>query len=216
MTARVIDYPTLAQAILDFSHRTDIANFQDYMIQFAELKIYRDIFSQNMGNGVQWMEAPFTATINATTGFVPVPSGYLAIKALQVSDGSGNLFDLLYSDPQWMYTNYPVRQAAGLPAYIARDGTNFVFGPFPDSAYAIQGTIYTQGTPLTAANPTTWMTTNCPDLLLAACMVEVQPFLRDGNAMQSWSAIYQAKLTGLLDLDKAERFAPGNLTIGVE
>lgn len=287
MTARVSDYPTLAQAILDFSHRTDIANFQDYMIQFAELKIYRDIFSLNMGDGIKAMETPFIATLtgcsavasitvtlttpvqtgniavgetvtgpgitttitvatvsgspgaitgftvsapitvtaatltfspslNASTGTLPVPAGYLSLKAMQVSDGNSDTFDLLYKDPQWIYSNYPIRQPTGLPVYVARDGTNFVFGPFPDSGYAISGTYYGQAAPLTSTNTITWMTTLYPDLILSACMLECQPFLKDQNGMQMWAAIYQSKMTGLIDLDKSDRFAAGNMTIEVE
>lgn len=101
---RISDYPSLAQALQDFSHRVDIANFQDYFIQFGELKIYRDIFSQNMGNGVQWMEAPLSGNINATTGTLTVPTDFLALKDAQVTDGNGSVFTLIFKDPQWIYT----------------------------------------------------------------------------------------------------------------
>lgn len=216
MTARISDYPTLAQALMDFSHRVDIANFQDYFIQFGELKIYRDIFSQNMGNGVQWMEASFTGTIDALTGFMPVPVGYLALKDAQVSDGVGDTATLLYKDPQWIYSNYPIRQASGLPAYLARESTNFIFGPFPDNPYAVSGTYYAQSAPLTAQNPTTWMTQFCPELLFASCMMELQPFLRDAAGTAMWESQYDAKLSGLIDLDKSERLAAGAMTSSPE
>jgi len=213
---KIQDYPTLAQALLDFSHRVDIASYQDYFINFGEARIYRDIFSKNMGNGVQWMETPFSATINATTGLVALPSGYIALKAMQITDGNSDTFTLLYKDPQWLYSNYPIRQPTGLPAYVARDGTNFVFGPFPDAAYALTGTYYQQSAPLSSTNTTTWMTAYASDLLFASCMRELQPFLKDVGWQQNWDAIYQDKLASLLDFDKAERFAPGAMTIEVE
>jgi hypothetical protein len=216
MTARIQDYPTLAQALQDFQHRIDIANFQDYFIQFGELKIYRDIFSQNMGNGVQWMETIISGAVDPNTGFYPVPSGYLSLKDMQVSDGSGNTWTLIYKDPQWVYARYPVRQASGVPAYVARDGQNFVFGPFPDDGYAITGTYYMQSAPLTSFNPTTWMTTICPELLFASCMVELQPFLKDQAGSDMWGTMYTSKLEGLLSLDKADRLSAGTMAVNAQ
>jgi hypothetical protein len=213
---RIIDYPSLAQALQDFSHRVDIANFQDYFIQFGELRIYRDIFSQNMGNGVQWMEATLTGNINATTGTLAVPSGYLALKDAQVTDGNGAVFTLIYKDPQWIYTKYPIRQPEGLPAYIARDATNFVFGCFPGDAYAVSGTYYVQSPAISKTNPTTWMTSICPELLFASCMVELQPFLKDSEGAEMWEAQYDSKLLGLIDLDKSERLAAGAMTTNAQ
>jgi hypothetical protein len=212
VSARIIDYPSLAQALLDYSHRIDVANFQDYFIQFGELKIYRDIFSQNMGNGVQWMERTLSGVIDPSSGFMPVPSDYLALKDVQVTDGNDDIFTLLYKDPQWIYTRYPVRQASGLPSYIARDATNFVFGPFPDDGYTVSGTYYGQGTPISATNPTTWMTSFCPELLFASCMMEMQPFLRDADGAAMWTDMYQQKLNGLISLDQSERLAAGSMT----
>ena len=209
MTARIVDYPSLAQALQDFSHRIDVANFQNYFIQFGELRIYRDVFSRNMGNGVQWMEATLAGSMDPGTGFMPVPAGYLALKDAQVTDGNSDIFTLLYKDPQWIYANYPVRQPTGLPGYMARDATNFVFGPFPDFGYAVSGTYYLQSNPISLSNPTTWMTTYCPELLFAACMVEMQPFLRDADGKEMWEDQYEAKLVGLIDLDKSERLAAG-------
>lgn len=215
MTARIVDYPTLAQALLDFSHRTDVGNFQDYFIQFGEFRIYRDIFSKNMGDGVQWMEQPFTGTMDALTGFVPVPLGYLAMKDAQVITDSA-VTTLLYKDSQWIYGNYPNRMADGVPKYIARDATNFVFGPFPDDAYGLSGTFYGQSNPITALNPTTWMTTFCPELLFASCMLELQPFLRDQDGAAMWQDMYDAKLMGLIDLDRSERYAAGSMSSDAE
>lgn len=211
MTARIVDYPSLAQALLDFSHRTDVANFQDYFIQFGEFRIYRDIFSRNMGDGVQWMEQTFVGTIDPLSGFCPVPTGYLAMKDAQATNGSA-VSTLLYKDPQWIYSNYPIRAADGFPKYIARDATNFVFGPFPDDMYGLVGTYYGQSSPITALNPTTWMTTFCPELLFASCMLELQPFLRDQEGAGMWQDMYDAKLTGLIDLDRSERYAAGAMS----
>jgi hypothetical protein len=211
----VYDYFSLAQALLDFSHRTDIANFQDYFIMGGEQRIYQDVFTRNFGNGVSQMEQTLNTTLT-TSGTVAVPTGYLSLKAMQATDGYGNVFTLLYKDPQWMYANYPIRQPTGLPAYVARDGSNFVFGPYPDSQYTITGTYYAESTALSSTNTSTWMTVYIPDILLAACMVEAQPFLKDPQAAAMWQQIYDQKLSAFVDIDKAERRSPGSMSIEVE
>lgn len=211
---KITDFPSLSTAIADFAHRADVANFQ-YFIQFGELKIYRDIPNNNMGNYVQWMERPFTGFIDAN-GLLPLPSGYLSLKEAQVTDGDGDSFELIYKDPEWIYSRYPCRQPTMLPAYIAREGTNFIFGPFPSDAFQVNGTAYAQSAQLTASNPQTWMTTVCPDLLFSSCMMELQPFLRDVDGQEMWSQLYQDQLSSLIALDMAERFAPGTLTMDAQ
>lgn len=208
----IFDYFTLAKALQDFSHRTDIGNYQDYYIQQAETRIYRDIFTENIGNGVKWFEQGFVGTTAQGSG-TPLPSGYLALKSMQVVDGYGNIHTLLYKDAQWIYTNYPLRQQQQMPAYVARDGQQFIFGPAPDTVYSLVGTYYQQSPALSSTNPTTWMTSICPDLLLAACMIELQPFLKDAKALKTWKAIYTAKLQALVNLDQSERVSAGTMSI---
>jgi hypothetical protein len=209
----IFDYFTLAQALQDFSHRTDIGAYQDYYIQQAETRIYRDIFTQNIGNGVKWMEQLFTG-FTTQGGGTNLPTGYLALKTMQVIDLFGNITTLLYKDAQWIYTNYPLRQQQQMPAYVARDGQEFIFGPAPDTVYTLEGTYYQQSPALTSTNPTTWMTTICPDLLLAACMIELQPFLKDSKAMKIWQQIYTDKMVSMVNLDQSERVSAG--TMGIE
>src|SRR6185437_218755 len=132
---RIIDYPSLVQALADFSHRSDLGQFYQYFTQFGELKIYRDIFAGNLGNGIRWIEQPLTGNIDAVTGFVSVPAGYLSLKDFQVTDDNGNQGTLILTDAQYIYTAYPIRQPDGIPAYVARDGQNFVFGPFPSDSF---------------------------------------------------------------------------------
>jgi hypothetical protein len=213
---RIIDYPSLVQALADFAHRSDLTPYYQYFTQFGELKIYRDIFAGNLGNGIRWIEQPLTGNIDAVTGFVSVPAGYLSLKDFQVTDGNGDQYTTIVTDAPFLYTRYPIRQPDGIPAYVARDGLNFVFGPFPSDAYAFTATYYGTATPIGPTNPSTWMTAQCSDLLFASCMMEMQPFLRDQTALGYWQNVYTQKLNGFIDRDKSERYAPGALTMQVQ
>jgi hypothetical protein len=96
---------------------------------------------------------------------------------------------------------------------VARDGTNFVFGPYPDQSYTIQGWYYAAATLLSPNNPSTWLVTSDPDLMLAACLKEVGPFLRDDKALSMWTGIYNAKLAALIAKDMADRWSGATMQI---
>ena len=118
--ARVQDYTTLSQAIIDFSHRPTLAPFTDYFVQGGEDRIYRKLLSLNDGLGLKWMEQPLSGTIDANSGFLPIPSDFVSIKSalLVTADGTS---ELITKEPGWLYSNYPVRGPTGIPRYIARD-----------------------------------------------------------------------------------------------
>jgi hypothetical protein len=198
----VYDYNSLAQAIQDWFARSDIAGYVDYFIQKAEQKIYRDIFAMNRGQGVRAIEASLSGTI-ADDGTLALPTGYLGLKYALVS-ASGQTFELQRRNAEFIYTQYPDRTADSVPAYIARDGSNFVFGPFPDAEYAISGIYWMQSGQLTKVNNVTWMVETIPTILLAACNGAVARFLADTQRMQLWDAEYVSEMQDFLDADRAE------------
>ena len=208
----ITNYTTLVQSILDFTHRNDLSSFVDYYIQNAQEKINDDIFAENFGNGIRPMEATFTGTI--TSGTVGVPSDWLSPKLLEVVNSGGNrISGLSFISPEQMYASYPNRQASGIPAYIAREGASFIFGPFPDSGYNIAGVYYAAAPLLTSGAPTNWMVTQTPTLLLAACLIKAARFLKDPDSIGMWKDEYAEKLESLILRDKAERWSGGTLAI---
>lgn len=288
--AQIIDYASLTQAISDWTHRADLASngFTDYFIQTAQNKLANDIFTQNDGNGIAAMEEAMAPTAIAG-GTIQVPLDWYAPKALQVADGGGNVFTLIFKSIGWMYDNYPIRQASGLPAYISRDlmagasftgsislttltitdpvgliqigmpiadgttqipfgtiiagfidgtsggagdysintslgigaetmtggGDVFIFGPYPDSSYTVQGSYYSKGLPLNSTNTTNWMVLQCPETLHACCMIEAAKFVKDMAMLQTWTASYQDFLEKLVVGDKSERWAATTMQIEV-
>lgn len=118
------DYASLTQAILDYTHRATLSTYTDYFIQAAQEEINDDIFAENFGNGIRYMESAYvpTAIVN---GVAPVPTDWLAPKNFTILDGSGNQYGLEFKDAQWIYNRYPMRSAAAIPAYIGRDAGSY-------------------------------------------------------------------------------------------
>jgi len=66
---------------------------------------------------------------------------------------------------------------AGVPQYFAMMTDQSIrVGPYPDAAYNLEiiGTV--RPVPLSASNPTNWIGTYLPDLLLAAAMIQMSAF----------------------------------------
>jgi hypothetical protein len=199
--AGIYDYASLKQAVQDWNARSDVANFVDYFIQRAEQTIYNDIFSMNKGAGVKPMEAALSTVI--ANGVVPLPTGYRALKYMTLTVGSST-YQLERRNAEFIYTQYPFRAASSPPQYVARDGSNFVFGPFPDSGYAVSGVYWKQSPQLTVTNTVTWMTTFIPLILLAACNKGIAAFNKDQDAMAWWDADYKDQMASFLLSDRAE------------
>jgi len=280
----VSSYSTLSTAITDFTHRSDLATYVDYLISSAHERIINDIFALNDGLGVKAMESVFSLAIDATTGVIAVPSDFLEARHFSVVNSAGT-FDLIEKEASWIYDVYPVRQAQGVPQYFARDNTEaasvtgsiagttltvsavasgtitvgtpitgtgiasntlitalgtgtggagtytvnnsqtvasetitvggdvFIFGPFPNSAYTVNGSYYASASVLSGTVSTNWLSSTIPNTLLAACMWEAGLFIKDQTTIGIWQPIYQDKLDKFLLADKAKRFAGASLVI---
>lgn len=206
------NYATLSQAVQDFWARSDLGAPVDYFIQLAEDTIYNDILRGNDGRGIAPLEQPLTGTINATTGTLAVPADYLALRNAQIVL-NGGAYPLQRKNVEFIYLNYPDQQATDAPAFIARQGSNFIFGPFPDSAYAVQGTYWNRPAALSSSNPTTWMLSKCASMLLAACNVAAAMYLQDDQGVQRWQQLYAAQMASLLGQYKAEDWSGSSLAM---
>ncbi len=105
---------------------------------------------------------------------------------------------------EWMDAVYPDEQSGccgtTVPRYYAMiTDQQIIVGPSPAEAYPVEviGTI--RPTPLSAANPTTYLTLYLPDLFLTECLVFGYGYLKDFGAQtddprsgSNWEAHYQA------------------------
>jgi len=128
------------------------------------------------------MESALSVVISA--GAATVPSDYRALKHARIS-GTPTRF-LRQRKPQWIYENYPLRSADNKPFFIGVDGSTFVFGPYPDSNYTVDGYYYAAPTSvLTSAN--TLFTTH-PDLYLFSALAETESYIKNDKRVAMWVA----------------------------
>lgn len=198
----ITSWTTLKTAVGDWLHRSDLTSVIPDFITFGEARIYRDM-------RLACMETALSSAISS--GVIAVPSGYIELKHAYVN--STPVQWLQRKDPEWIYANYPTRSADGSPIAIAREGSNFIFGPYPDSGYTIKGIYYKHLDALSGSNETNWFTANAPDLLLFASLCEAEPYLQNDPRIAIWEKKYDQVRARIQNDDDQEAYSGSVLAI---
>ena len=162
------------------------------LITVGESRLFRETRSRDM-------ETSFGSTISG--GVIALPTSYLALKSAYVA-ASPNV-SLERRSAEWIRLNYPQDDSSGIPKFIARYGTNFIFGPYPDSGYTINGIYYKQPDAISGSALNSLFNTN-PDLYLFGCLAEAAIIIGQDSRIQVWEAKYQRILADVNGMDKAE------------
>ena len=175
-----------------------IPNTIDDLITIAEQRIFREAWTKDR-------EGAFNQAISS--GAIAVPTDYVKFKFAYI-DGTP-VQSLERRSATWIYSNFGTRSSVGKPKYIARDATNFIFGPFPDSGYTVKGVYYNR--PGTLSSAAYNLFTNNPDLYLFACLAESSILIGRDDRIPLWEAKYNAILAKVNLLDQAEDVSGGDL-----
>jgi len=174
-------YDELKQKIIDY---TEVSSnvFTDTIlngfINDAEYRILREVDSDNNRRYA-------TANLIASTRFIDVPTDLLIVRSAQIVDSelaSGdtnqNRDFLQFRDTSFMSEFNPTA-TTGVPKYYSNwDETRIVVAPTPDQTYTVQLNYILKPTGLSSTNTTTYLSTEFPNGLLYACLVEAYGFLK--------------------------------------
>lgn len=196
--AVIASYTTLETAVADYLAKSNLTTFIPNFIQNWEEKFYRQ--PKNFG---RWMESALNLTISSSV--IAVPADYLGLKYAYINGSPSSRLDRVSLNQ--MYGTYPRGGDTGLPRWIARDTTNFVFGPAPDSDYNIRGVYWAKPTLMrsfAADAAAHWIIVNAPDLALYGALIEAQPFLMNDKRIPTWQAFYDTALLNYRELFREE------------
>ena len=193
-------YDELKQKIIDY---TEVSSnvFTDTIlngfINDAEFRILREVDSDNNRRYV-------SANLIASTRFIDTPADLLIIRSAQIVDSelaSGdtnqNRDFLQFRDTSFMSEFNPTA-TTGVPKYYSNwDETRIVVAPTPDQTYTIQLNYILKPTGLSSTNTTTYLSTEFPNGLLYACLVEAYGFLKGPvDMLQLYDKKYQEAVKG--------------------
>lgn len=198
----------------------DLRNLMPAIVEYGELRIYRDMDFLNT-------LASQTATLAASSRNVALPTNVIVLQAanlitpVSIADPDlGTRRPLTRVSLDFLNAVWPSATPSGSPSYpqfyaelglptitstlITAGAIRIVVGPAPDAAYTLECIGTVRPTALSAQNPTTFLSTNMPDLFIAACMIFVTGFQRDFGAQaddpkmaMSWEMTYNTLKAGV-------------------
>lgn len=189
-------YTGLLASIAATLHRSDLTSVIPDFVALADSRINSDLRSRQM-------ETSQASTIAA--GVLAVPANYVEMKDSYISSTTPYI-NLDRKTAEWIYEKYPSRVATGKPAFIAREGSNFIFGPFPDANYTVTLVYYNKFAALSAAVNSVF--TAYPGLWLFASLAEAAPYLKDDKRVALWEEKYKY-LFNLVQKESDDEFYSG-------
>jgi hypothetical protein len=192
--ANTMTYTTLLEDIGTYAERTDAAFLgqRSRFVMLAENRIASEVRGLGSINIV-------SANLTPGNPVLVKPERWRETVSFNVKVGINQESKLLPTRSlQYLKTFSPNSDKTGEPRYYGDyDYTHFLIAPAPDDDYAFELVYYERPVPLSELNETNWFTENCPQLLLYACLLEAQPFLKQDARTQQFQALYDRAVQGL-------------------
>jgi hypothetical protein len=191
-------YTELKSAVANRLRRSDTSSYVDDWITLAETDIYRRL-------RVRDMETAFSDTISS--GVIALPTSYIDLKFAYIN--TTPVVKLQRKRAEFIYEKYPYRTSDGKPAYIAREGSNLIFAPYPDSNYTVSG-VYYKNLGAVSASAHALFTSN-PDVYVYGALVMAVRDLKDDNGIARWTPLYEQALMSAQATSDREEYSGGGL-----
>jgi hypothetical protein len=196
----ITTYAELQTAVSNWLHRADLASVVPDLITLGEKRIFREV-------RVRVMESALNGTI--ASGVLAVPADYLELKSAYIDYTP--VQQLQRATPSAIYNEYPLRVSTSKPRLIAREGSNFIFGPYPDGDYTVKGIYYAQPTTITSSDNALFVAN--PDLYLFAALAEAAPYIGNDSRVGLWEQKYMSVKMDMEASDRREYGAGGGLQV---
>lgn len=172
----ISNYTELQTAVIDWSHRTDLASKLPDFIRLAEDVIYGDL---NIGS----QETVTSLVTVANQETVALPTGFIHAKSLSITS-SEPLISLEYLVPS-EFQSRAMFNITGRPIMYTIIGSNIYLNAIPDDVYTLR-LIYEAKIPyLSVSAPTNDLLTNYPSIYLYASLVQMAIYTKkDYSALQ--------------------------------
>lgn len=168
-------YSDLQTSVAGWLQRANLAAIIPDLIMLGEKRVLRTV-------RVRVMEEALNGTIS--NGVLTVPTDYLDLKFAYLDTTPA--YPLKRVSGSQVYQQFPYRASVGKPQVIGRQGTDFIFGPYPDSDYTIKGIYYKK--PVSIQTEANELFLQNPDLYLFAALCEAAPYIKDDARIQLWES----------------------------
>jgi len=196
-------YDQLKQAIQDYTENdeTSFVNNLPVFIRQAEERILKNVQLSLFRKNV-------SGAMSASNKYLACPSDFLAPFSLSFVDGNSDHQFLEFKDADFVQTFNPDAATTGNPRYYAVfDVDNFILGPTPDSAYAVELHYFYRPASLTAGSGsgTTWLSENAEIAMLYGSLMEAYIYMKgEPDMMQQYEKRFMEAIQGMKMLGEAK------------
>lgn len=189
--------------------QTAVANWLDRSDLTARIPEFIELTEARLNRRLRTRETSEIATATVSSEFTALPTDFLEDRALRITDGT-TIYELLRESPETISQWKAWNNTTSTPQYYTIQGAEFQVYPAPDTSYTAT-LIYRQKVPaLTTSNTSNWVLVKAPDLYLYGALLQAAPYLRDPEAMASWTALFEQAMSELI---ASERPAVGTLRV---
>ncbi len=189
-------YDQLKQAVQDYTENdeTSFVNNLPVFIRQAEERILKNV-------QLSFFRKNVTGNMTSSNKYLAVPSDFLAPFSLSFVDSNSDHVFLDFKDVDFVQSFHPNSATTGNPRYYAVfDVDNFVLGPTPDSAYAVELHYFYRPASLTAGSGsgTTWLSENAELTLLYGTLIEAYIYMKgEPDIMAQYEKRFVEAIQGL-------------------
>ena len=163
-----------------------IRQAEERILKNVQLSLFKKNVSGNMTQGNQ---------------FLACPSDFLSPFSLSFTDASSNKVFLDFKDADVVQSFNPNSATTGNPRFYAVfDVDNFIIGPTPDAARAVELHYFYRPTSLTAGSGsgTTWLSENAQMAMLYGSLIEAYIYMKgEADVMASYEKRFTEAMTGM-------------------
>jgi len=140
-------------------------------ITLAENRILRDI-------DLDVFKLEVAGNMTSGNKFLTAPSDILTHRYMMITSGTNQIF-LDFRDTSFMKEYWPNGATTNTPKYYSVwDQNTFYVAPTPNANFSVElGYIY-RPAQLSPATPTTWISTNAPEALFYACLIQAYSYTK--------------------------------------
>jgi len=196
-------YDQLKQAIQDYTENdeTSFVNNLPVFIRQAEERILKNVQLSLFRKNV-------SGAMSASNKYLACPSDFLAPFSLSFVDGDSDHQFLEFKDADFVQTFNPDATTTGNPRYYAVfDVDNFILGPTPDSAYAVELHYFYRPASLTAGSGsgTTWLSENAEIAMLYGSLMEAYIYMKgEPDMLGQYEKRFMEAIQGMKMLGEAK------------
>jgi hypothetical protein len=204
-----LNYDTLVSDIQAYTERTNdptlVAQIPR-LIMMAENRIATDAKILGTREVVQ-------NTFTSGNPVVPKPAYWRRTESLNYTDPTNGRTQILPRTLEFCRDYWPNAAQTGSPRYYSDyDFDNFLIVATPSSALPFELVYIARLAPLSSSTETNWLTSNAPQLLLNACLLEAEVFLKNTSRIPVRQQAYQEALDAFKSED-ASRVIDRNIVI---